>query len=95
MNSGEITRDDIQWVIDRVGSFGDDNRAGIERTLHRISVIRKRGGEPVGLVHIDAHGDTARGVFQGGEINDCCVFLKAVLDEAIDPERSRTTCRRS
>jgi arginase family enzyme len=46
------------------------------------------GGEPVGLVHIDAHGDTARGVFQGGQINDCCVFLKAVLDEAIDPERS-------
>ena len=49
MSSGEITRDDIQWVIDRVGSFGDDNRAGIERTLHRISVIRNRGGEPVGL----------------------------------------------
>ena len=49
LDTGEVTRDDIQWVIDRVGSFGDDNRAGIERTLHRISVIRNRLGEPVGL----------------------------------------------
>ena len=49
LDNGEVTRDDIQWVIDRVGSFGDDNRAGIERTLHRISVIRNRMGEPVGL----------------------------------------------
>ena len=35
--------------MDHVGHFGDDNRAGIERTLHRISVLRNRAGEPVGL----------------------------------------------
>ena len=33
----EVSEEDIQYVIDHIGSFGDDNRAGIERTLHRIS----------------------------------------------------------
>ena len=40
---------DIQHVIERVGDFGDDNRAGIEYTLHRISAILNRGGKPIGL----------------------------------------------
>jgi stage III sporulation protein SpoIIIAA len=45
----EVTEQDIQYVIERVGSFGEDNRAGIERTLHRISAIRNRAGKIVGL----------------------------------------------
>jgi stage III sporulation protein SpoIIIAA len=45
----EVTEEDIQYVIDHIGSFGDDNRAGIERTLHRISAIRNRSGKTVGL----------------------------------------------
>ena len=45
----EVTHDQIAPVVDHVGHFGDDNRAGIERTLHRISVLRNRAGEPVGL----------------------------------------------
>ena len=45
----EITEDDLAWVTERIGSFGDDNRAGIERTLHRISCIRNRRGKVVGL----------------------------------------------
>jgi stage III sporulation protein SpoIIIAA len=45
----EVTDADIAYVIDRIGAFGDDNRAGIERTLHRISAIRNRGGKVVGL----------------------------------------------
>ncbi len=45
----EVTDADIAWVVDHIGSFGDDNRAGIERTLHRISAIRNRGGKIVGL----------------------------------------------
>jgi stage III sporulation protein SpoIIIAA len=45
----EITEADIAYVIDRIGVFGDDNRAGIERTLHRISAIRNRSGKVVGL----------------------------------------------
>jgi stage III sporulation protein SpoIIIAA len=45
----EVTDADIAHVIDHIGVFGDDNRAGIERTLHRISAIRNRSGKVVGL----------------------------------------------
>ncbi len=45
----EINDSDIAFVIDHIGTFGDDNRAGIERTLHRISAIRNRNGKVVGL----------------------------------------------
>jgi len=45
-------------------------------------------GEPVGLVHFDAHSDTSRGTFQGSTMSDCSVFLNSVLDESIDPERT-------
>ncbi len=45
----EITEADLQHVIERIGAFGGDNRAGVERTLHRISAIRNRGGKIVGL----------------------------------------------
>jgi len=44
-----VTLEDIHYVIERVGEFGKDNRAGIERTLHRISAIRNRQGKIVGL----------------------------------------------
>lgn len=45
----DVTREDLSFVNDRIGNFGEDNRAGIERTLHRISAIRNRSGEIVGL----------------------------------------------
>ena len=45
----EITQDEIDEVVSRVGAFGEDNRAGIERTLHRISAIRNRRGKVIGL----------------------------------------------
>src|SRR5512141_2847062 len=45
----EISDADLSWVVDHIGTFGDDNRAGIERTLHRISAIRNRSGKIVGL----------------------------------------------
>jgi len=44
-----VKREDIEFLTKRVGAFGHDNRAGIERTLHRISGIRNRYGEIVGL----------------------------------------------
>jgi stage III sporulation protein SpoIIIAA len=44
-----VTAEDLAYVVGRIGDFGDDNRAGIERTLHRISAIRNRRGEVVGL----------------------------------------------
>ncbi len=40
---------ELQYVVERIGEFGKDNRAGIERTLHRISAIRNRMGKIVGL----------------------------------------------
>lgn len=40
---------DLEWVIARIGSFDRDNRAGIERTLHRISAILNRRGRVVGV----------------------------------------------
>jgi stage III sporulation protein SpoIIIAA len=45
----EVTESDLDYVVSRIGEFGDDNRAGIERTLHRISCIRNRRGRIVGL----------------------------------------------
>jgi stage III sporulation protein SpoIIIAA len=45
----EVTRAEIDYVDERTGVFDADNRAGIERTLHRISAIRNRRGAVVGL----------------------------------------------
>ena len=49
LSNDEVTRDDLNFVAERIGTFGDDNRAGIERTLHRISAIRSRTQDIVGL----------------------------------------------
>jgi len=49
LRESEISREEIDYVDDRVGSFDADNRAGLERTLHRISAIRNRLGTIVGL----------------------------------------------
>jgi stage III sporulation protein SpoIIIAA len=45
----EITRAEIDHITERIGTFDADNRAGMERTLHRISAIRNRRGAIVGL----------------------------------------------
>ncbi|MBS1723961.1 MAG: AAA family ATPase [Armatimonadetes bacterium] len=44
-----VSEHDIEWVVKNIGEFGEDNRAGIERTLHRISAIRNRQGKVIGL----------------------------------------------
>ncbi|MFN2581853.1 MAG: AAA family ATPase, partial [Candidatus Dormibacteria bacterium] len=49
LDSSGVGHADIAYVAQHVGDFGDDNRAGIERTLHRISAIRNRAGDIVGL----------------------------------------------
>jgi stage III sporulation protein SpoIIIAA len=49
LSEREVTREEIDYVVDRVSDFTTDNRAGIERTLHRISCIRNRRGNIVGL----------------------------------------------
>ncbi len=49
LDDQDITRSDLDNVVERIGDFGADNRAGIERTLHRISAIRNRRGEVIGI----------------------------------------------
>jgi stage III sporulation protein SpoIIIAA len=49
LRESEVTRAEIDHVDERTGDFDADNRAGIERTLHRISAIRNRHGHIVGL----------------------------------------------
>ncbi|MEI6221492.1 MAG: AAA family ATPase [bacterium] len=45
----EITLHDLNYVVQHIGGFTEDNRAGVERTLHRISAIRNRKGTIIGL----------------------------------------------
>ena len=49
LSADPITEEDLGYVTGRIGAFGDDNRAGIARTLHRISALRNRRGQVVGL----------------------------------------------
>ncbi|NNJ09454.1 AAA family ATPase [Chloroflexales bacterium ZM16-3] len=49
LSDREVTQEDIDYVIGRIGTFGEDNRAGIPRTLHRISAMRNRRGTVIGL----------------------------------------------
>ena len=49
LSDQEVTQGDIDLVVARIGEFDADNRAGMERTLHRISAIRNRRGHIVGL----------------------------------------------
>ncbi|HXP93442.1 MAG TPA: R3H domain-containing nucleic acid-binding protein [Candidatus Binatia bacterium] len=44
-----VTHEDLAHVASRLSPFGGDNRAGIEKTLHRISAIRNRTGKIIGL----------------------------------------------
>ena len=49
LGDAEVTLADIDAVTSAISAFGEDNRAGIPRTLHRISAIRNRSGRVIGL----------------------------------------------
>jgi stage III sporulation protein SpoIIIAA len=49
LSDDEVARDELDAIVANIGSFDADNRAGMERTLHRISAIRNRRGDVVGL----------------------------------------------
>ncbi|MDP2949857.1 MAG: R3H domain-containing nucleic acid-binding protein [Chloroflexota bacterium] len=49
LSEREVAEADLDYIVSRIGEFTSDNRAGIERTLHRISAIRNRRGRIVGL----------------------------------------------
>ena len=44
-----IVWQDLDYILKRLGKFSGDNRAGIEKTLHRISSLRNRQGSVIGL----------------------------------------------
>lgn len=87
--------DTTQTVEDIFTAFSLLDDAGINTLaiggVHTIShpILKALGrNEPLGLIHIDAHADTLVGEMQGEELSDGAVFRNAVLDEAIDPERT-------
>ena len=49
LDAREVDAECLAYVVDQVGEFGGDNRAGIPRTLHRISAMRNRKGRIVGI----------------------------------------------
>ncbi len=49
LSDNPVTHEDLAHVVSRLSPFGADNRAGIEKTLHRISAIKNRTGKIVGL----------------------------------------------
>ncbi|MBQ7569238.1 AAA family ATPase [bacterium] len=67
-----VTAEEIQHVVERLSGIGKDNRAGIEATLHRISVIRSRQGRIIGLTcrvgrAVYGSADVLRDVFTEGK----------------------------
>jgi stage III sporulation protein SpoIIIAA len=67
-----VTAADLEHVANNVGQFGDDNRAGIERTLHRVSAIRNRSGRITGLTMrvgraVTGTGEIIRDIVVSGE----------------------------
>ncbi|XP_078441632.1 P-loop containing nucleoside triphosphate hydrolases superfamily protein isoform X2 [Wolffia australiana] len=73
----EITLDELEEAQNSVGEFGDDNRAGIEGTLHRISAIRSRKGLVVGMTcrvgrAVTGHVDMIRDLLN---LNESILFL--------------------
>lgn len=49
LRESEVKKTEIDSIVEKIGDFDDDNRAGIARTLHRLAAIRNRRGEVVGL----------------------------------------------
>jgi len=49
LSDHEVTHAELDHIVSQTGDFDADNRAGLERTLHRISAIRNRKGHIVGL----------------------------------------------
>ena len=89
---GQITRDDLQAAQAAVGEFGGDNRAGIEGTLHRISAIRSRKGQVVGLTcrvgrAVTGHIDMVRDVLHSGQSILFLGRLRDVLLKCVLPQR--------
>lgn len=67
-----VTREDLEYAISKVGDFSDDNRSGIDHSLHRISAIRNRKLQIIGLTcrvgrAISGSAEIIRDLVEGGQ----------------------------
>ena len=74
---GETSFEDIKGITNRTAQFTSDNRSGIERTLHRISAIRNRSGDVIGLTcrigrAVEGTVDMIQDIVESGQN---CLFL--------------------
>ncbi|MEX2446947.1 MAG: R3H domain-containing nucleic acid-binding protein [Dehalococcoidia bacterium] len=72
LSDQEVTDRELSQVVAQVSEFGEDNRAGIPRTLHRISAIRNRRGHIVGLTcrvgrSVSGSGGIMRDLIESGQ----------------------------
>nr|XP_009792378.1 PREDICTED: uncharacterized protein ycf45 isoform X1 [Nicotiana sylvestris] len=86
LRNTEVSMEEIQFVLKSIGQFGGDNRAGIEGTLHRISAIRNRKGEVIGLT---CRVGRARG--QIDMVRDLLDFGESILFVGRRPGVGKTT----
>ena len=72
LSATEVTEQELTQVVAQVSEFGEDNRAGIPRTLHRISAIRNRRGHIIGLTcrigrSVSGSGGIMRDLIESGK----------------------------
>lgn len=81
--SGEerrVSRSDIQHIMDQLGNCGTDNRAGLEEQFHRISAIRNREGDAIGLTmrvgrHVQGNADMMADILLSRDDQPASVLL--------------------
>ncbi|CAN8270072.1 unnamed protein product [Cochlearia groenlandica] len=66
-----VTHQDLKLAVSKVGDFSDDNRSGINRSLHRISAIRNRKLQIIGLTcrvgrAVSGSAEIIRDLIEGG-----------------------------
>ncbi|KAK9265792.1 hypothetical protein L1049_003532 [Liquidambar formosana] len=71
MSEQPVKLEDLRYAISKVGEFSDDNRSGIDHSLHRISAIRNRKMQIIGLTcrvgrAISGSAEIIRDLVEGG-----------------------------
>ncbi|EEF29006.1 protein SEEDLING PLASTID DEVELOPMENT 1 [Ricinus communis] len=66
-----VKHEDLKHAISKVGDFSDDNRSGINSSLHRISAIRNRKMQIIGLTcrvgrAVSGSAEIIRDLVEGG-----------------------------
>ncbi|XP_062091980.1 protein SEEDLING PLASTID DEVELOPMENT 1 [Humulus lupulus] len=71
ISESPIKEEDLRHAISKVGDFSDDNRSGINNSLHRISAIRNRKMQIIGLTcrvgrAVSGSAEILRDLIEGG-----------------------------